>query len=249
MSRVKRSIDRGSPVPLYQQIKATLLREIQEADADAPADPLTERKIIARFGVSRAPVRQALKELSDEGYLYRQRSKGTFPVRGVQVNPPALRLGGLTRYLAAQGLTATSRISEAGRVRAPETVRERLGLGGDADVYVISRLVKVQDEPLIWSSVYFRVPDDFDPDVQDLEPVGSVFELLDRDPALALTRGEHTIWASAASGEDAEILGVATGAPVLVMETLMFRRDGQVGGWRRMVHRAEDYKFVFTVGR
>lgn len=42
---------------------------------------MTEEALITCFHVSRAPVRQALKELGDEGYVYRERAKGTFRER------------------------------------------------------------------------------------------------------------------------------------------------------------------------
>ncbi|WP_157076758.1 GntR family transcriptional regulator, partial [Halalkalibacter krulwichiae] len=66
------TIDRTSPVPLYKQIKEILIAELR-ANMDGPLRPIsTEEELVLRFHVSRAPVRQALKELADEGYVYRE---------------------------------------------------------------------------------------------------------------------------------------------------------------------------------
>lgn len=243
------SVDRRSPVPLYRQIKQILLQEIQAGSEDSPERPITERELIDRFHVSRAPIRQALKELADEGYLYRQKAKGTFPVRGLQVSPPALQLGGLTEHLRQQNLSSDSKVLRAGWSSAPPAVQDHLKLREGDEAYQISRLIIVQDKPYVWSRLYLRMPTTFSPSEQEIDSVGAVFELLKRTPDLALVRGEHTIYATKATAEDARVLAVRTGAPVLVTETLMFTRQGLVRGWRKLVHRSPEYKFVFTVSR
>ena len=92
---IKPTIDRSSSVPLYKQIKEILIKEIQAAVGDYGRPISTENELVERFHVSRAPVRQELKELVDEGYVYRERAKGTFPVQELPVRPPGLELGGL----------------------------------------------------------------------------------------------------------------------------------------------------------
>ena len=61
---IKPTIDRSSAVPLYKQIKEILIKEIQAAVGETGRPISTEHELVQRFHVSRAPVRQALKELS-----------------------------------------------------------------------------------------------------------------------------------------------------------------------------------------
>ena len=82
--------DPSSGVPLYRQIKEILRPEIIAGIVD-PRIPITEVQLLDRFDVSRAPIRQALKELASEGYVYRKQGKGTFPVVGARVQRPAER--------------------------------------------------------------------------------------------------------------------------------------------------------------
>ncbi|MET3721716.1 MULTISPECIES: GntR family transcriptional regulator [unclassified Arthrobacter] len=96
---------------------------------------MTEEVLITRFHVSRAPVRQALKELVDEGYVYRERAKGTFPVQGLNVQRPAtLQLGGLMGYLREQGLSPEATVHGVTRAVPPADVRKQLGLGASEKV-------------------------------------------------------------------------------------------------------------------
>lgn len=246
---MQHTIDRNSTVPLYSQIKQILIGELQGAGrATAPA--LTEASLIKRFHVSRAPIRQALKELADEGYVVRQRAKGTFPVHGVNVRlPPALELGGLTRYLTEQGLTPTSRVTGLERVEAPEEVRAALGLESPEKLLYLQRVIFVKGIPLVWARTYLCTPPDFLPDVKELERVGTVFAVVEQELGVVFTRGEQHIWASGANQEEAKALEVEVGAPVLVAVTTLFTSDGRPGGWRRALHRAEDFKYAFGLNR
>lgn len=243
------AIDRNSTVPLYSQIKQILISELQGARNGA-APMLTEASLIKRFHVSRAPIRQALKELVDDGYVVRQRAKGTFPVRGVNVRlPPAMELGGLTRYLAELGLAPTSRVTDLARVEAPEDVRTALDLESPEKLLYIQRIISVKNAPLVLAHTYLCTPPDFLPDVKELERTGTVFAIIERDLGMTFTRGEQQVWAAGASEEEAEALEVDVGAPVLVTVTTMFTSDGHAGGWRRALHRAEDFKYSFALSR
>lgn len=240
------TIDRSSPIPLYRQIKDIILDEIKR---DGLSPSLSERELVGRFRVSRAPVRQALKELSDEGYLYRQRGQGTFPVRGLKLNPPALQLGGLTKHLQAQGLATESCVLAAGRIAPPPDVAQKLELSAGSTVFWSSRTIAVAGNTLIWSRFYLDVPPTFSPTIKELEQVSGIFDILDSEPDLSLTMGEHTIYASSARSEDAEALGIAENDPVLITETMMYTREGRLEGFRKLVHPANDYKMIFTVSR
>ncbi len=71
-------IDRDSPVPIYHQLK-TLIREQIESGLWRPGDRIpTEDELCRLYGISRSPVRQALKELVYEGVLVRRPGAGTF---------------------------------------------------------------------------------------------------------------------------------------------------------------------------
>ncbi|MCS7178151.1 MAG: extracellular solute-binding protein [Anaerolineae bacterium] len=78
------TIERDSPVPLYHQLK-TLIREQIESGLWRPGDRIpTEEELCRIYGISRSPVRQALKELVYEGVLVRRPGAGTF----VSESPP-----------------------------------------------------------------------------------------------------------------------------------------------------------------
>ncbi len=72
------SIDREGPLPIYHQLKKIIKRDIEEGRIKPGERIPTEHELCDQFTISRAPVRQALTELANEGLLYRQRGSGTF---------------------------------------------------------------------------------------------------------------------------------------------------------------------------
>lgn len=62
--------------PIYRKIKELILQEIDGQPANSPID--SEREMAARFDASRMTVRNAVNELVEEGFLYREKNKGTF---------------------------------------------------------------------------------------------------------------------------------------------------------------------------
>lgn len=64
------------PAPIYPQIKKMLLEEIENKPVNSPIP--SERELAASFKTSRMTVRNAVNELVSEGYLYRDKNKGTF---------------------------------------------------------------------------------------------------------------------------------------------------------------------------
>ncbi|WP_203247373.1 GntR family transcriptional regulator [Sporosarcina beigongshangi] len=246
---LKHTIDRQSPIPLYKQIKEILIRELQAAAIETGRPFSTEHELVERFHVSRAPVRQALKELVDEGYVYRERAKGTFPVQELPVRPLGLELGGLVGFLREQGMDCKSKILSVDRVLPTENLCEILHIDPSEEVLRISRLILLKGKPLVWAQTYLLVSEDFQPTTRELEEAESVFMLLEREQGIFISRGDHQIHASGASQMEAEVLGIKDRGPVLVTETKLYTRNDRLIGWRKAIHIADDYKLSFSVNR
>jgi GntR family transcriptional regulator len=242
-------LDPSSGVPLYRQIKEILRREVAEGVADSER-PMTEAQLLGRFDVSRAPIRQALQELASEGYVYRKQGKGTFPVTGARVQRPAdVRSGALYQYLSESGLHPTGKVSGVERVEPPARIRNLLGLDTQERLLHFTRLISIEDEPLVEADVYIRAPEEFRPTEAELDEEGSAFRLLERRFGIAHVRAEHDAWATAATAGQAATFGVSQGSPLLVIETIFFTTGDRPAGWRSAVHQAEKFKYRFSTSQ
>lgn len=242
-------LDTSSGVPLYRQIKEILRKEIAEGVAD-PLKPMTEALLLSRFEISRAPIRQALAELANEGYVYRKQGKGTFPVAGTRVQRPAdVRSGALYQYLSDTGMHPAGKVSGVERTAPPARIHALLQLEPDEQLLHFTRLISVENSPLVEADIYIRAPEEFRPTAEDLEASGSAFELLEKKFGIAHVRAEHEAWATAATQQQAATFGVSEGSPLLVIETLFFTTGDRPAGWRSAVHQAENFKYRFTTNR
>jgi GntR family transcriptional regulator, arabinose operon transcriptional repressor len=62
----------------YQELKEYFIRHIRSGKLSHNARVPSEPELVKHYNLSRNTIRQAMKELENEGYLYRVRGKGTF---------------------------------------------------------------------------------------------------------------------------------------------------------------------------
>lgn len=236
----------GTGVPLYRQIKEILRQEIVDGTA-APDNPLTEAQLLKRFRVSRAPIRQALGELADEGYVYRKQGRGTFPVESPLIHRPAgVRAGSLQRFLANQGLNTSSRVRRVRREEASARMRTRLSLTNGEELLAFERLIYVDGKPLAIADMRMRVPQDFLPTAEQLEASGAAFDLLEASHGVKLASAEHEAWATTASTTTAADLDVPEYSPIFALETVFHTTDGNATGYRLALHKADEFRYRFA---
>jgi GntR family transcriptional regulator of arabinose operon len=91
-------LDPSNPSPKYSQLKEHLKELIRDGEL-SPGEKLpSENDLARRFKLSRHTVRQALGELENEGFIYREQGRGTF----CRQNPKTVRpnIAVLTTYIS-----------------------------------------------------------------------------------------------------------------------------------------------------
>ncbi len=87
------SKNKAGTTPLYQQIKNYLDTIIKQHFNDPEFRLPSENQIATQFGSSRVPVIQALRELEDEGKIYRLQGQGSFiKTDYVELNQPEIHI-------------------------------------------------------------------------------------------------------------------------------------------------------------
>ncbi|MEU6539868.1 GntR family transcriptional regulator [Streptomyces sp. NPDC047000] len=105
-------------LPLWYQVSQSLRASILGRSPEAPLRLPTEEQLAAHYGVSVLTMRQALKELEEEGLISRHRRRGTFIEADSRPGTPVRLLGSVDAIVAQQsGMTAE--LLERARVPPP----------------------------------------------------------------------------------------------------------------------------------
>lgn len=241
------ALDRDSPLPLYYQLKQTLLGMIQNGEL-APGEPLpSEKELEDEYGVSRITVRRALSDLAAEGYLSRQVGRGTF-VQRVKLQDRSERLGGFLEHLTGQGLEIESQILQLGREPAPPHVPRKLNVEEGQPLFFFQRFVLADGEPFALTTAYFDVPEHVVFTEAELK-TNSVFPLLEHKYSIVLPRGDKTVEATAARAHEAELLNIDPDAPLLLTELIAYDSNDQPLGFVQTLYRGDRYKYFTSVTR
>lgn len=210
----------AGPIPKHAQLRAILLTDIGTTWPAHAAIP-SERELSTRHGVSRATVREALRQLIEEQKLYTVQGKGTF-VAGERVQSQ-LHLASFTEDMRRRGMVATTLVRRAEKAAPPLDVRAALGLDEGEQAWSIERLRLANGIPMALEVGWYspRVAEDLGE--QDLGT--SLYGLLAERYGVRIDAAEQTVWTEAVDDSVAEALAVAPGAPVLV-----FRRTSRAGG-------------------
>ena len=234
--------DRSRPVVhKHVQVREYVRGLIQGAEPGSPAP--SERELVQHFGVARMTVRQALDALVSEGLLERVPGRGTFVARAridVQV-----RLSSYTEEMNRRGMAPDARTLLARMESAGPGVARALEIEEGDKVVHWQRLRLADGSPMCIEDAYLA--DSIVPKFLDQPLPDSLYaELLRRD--LMPTWGEDSVDAALARVEEAELLGIREGDPVLRIARRAFA-DNIAVEVARSTFRADRYTLWVPLSR
>jgi GntR family transcriptional regulator len=243
------TVDKNSAIPYYVQVKEGVKALIGRGRLK-PGDMLTtEFSLSEQLGISRLVVHRAYRELVTEGFLIRKRAKGTF------VAPPSHRsyavvgpLFSATENLARDGLKTSNRILKQEIVPADAEISGELRLPEKTRVVHLCNLRLVDELPFSIEDMYLpadRFPKLVEMDLNDRSIYSTLEELYDAHPQEAL----DIVTAGAATRDEARLLGINKGAPVMRLRRTSVDRRGLPVEYSKLVFHAERYQFVARVQR
>lgn len=226
--------------------KHLLVREyvrslIATAEPGSPAP--SERDLVEQFGVARMTVRHALDGLVAQGLLERIPGRGTF-VTKPQIDLQ-MRLSSFSEEMERRGKVPGSKTLLARRERAGPGLARAMETEVGAAIVHWQRLRTADSRPVAIQHVYLS-NDTFPRFLDEPLPPSLYYWLADQD--LMPTWGEDSVHADVASREEAQLLELDEGAPVLAISRRAFCRDVPVEV-TRSVYRADGYTLWVPVLR
>jgi GntR family transcriptional regulator len=193
-------------------------------------------------------VRQALKELENEGYLTSRKGKGTFVAGSKIVEGLVQNLSGFTEDMTKRGYRVTNTILEHTIVPASKPVSKHLEIEDDLPVVKVARVRNLNDEPVALSTTY--VPERLCPGLEkeDLSR-RSLYDLFENRYGLKIFKGHRIIGVCVATEEAARLLKVESNTPLIEHENVSYLEDGRPLEYFHALHRGDVTKFEVTIWR
>ena len=222
------ALDRNSLNPLYLQIKDLFADQIAGGLLPAGSRLPSERQLCDEFGVSRATVREALRELKREGLIRTVPGRGAF-VAAPQTNLCVkVSLAGFTADIRRQGVIPSSRLLDARLIASPTPdLIEAMQLQPGDEVVKLERLRLINNVPLALHTVHLHhrlCPQVLHHNLAQ----ESLFSLLRDEYGLTLARAEEQVYAALANQREMELLNLSYPAAVLRTERTTFLDTGEV---------------------
>lgn len=235
------ALDRSDPAPLYAQV-AEQMESLILSGQLVPGHRLpAEIDLAADIGVSRATVRRAIQRLAARGFLLRRHGVGTQIV--THYRRRSRPLTSLHDELSRENRQPRTKVLKAGSIPADEDVARSFNMPIGGRVFSLVRLRMAADVPV--ALMHNTLPSAMlDLSVAELESQG-LYETL-RARRIAMRVAEQSITAVAADANQAALLDVVVGAPLLRMDTRTFTDEGDCIDIAHHFYRPDQYVFRMT---
>jgi GntR family transcriptional regulator len=233
-------------LPIYYQIKQTIRSWIVNKEFDPGQRIPSENELAERFNVSRLTVRQAISQLSQEGFLTSRRGEGTFITENVDlIESYSFEFRGLIDdFFFAQIAPVKAKSVEIGKKIATKLIREKLGLSKEVEEVVqIKRIRYLKDRLLTYTVNY--LPMEIGMKIREKALYEkSLLQVLEQDLGIRFTGAVQTIEAQFADQEVAKNLAIPSGSPVLFVERIMYTKKQRPVEIFQSSYRGDMYKFI-----
>ncbi|MBH3470587.1 GntR family transcriptional regulator [Pseudomonas putida] len=217
-------VDRTSSLPLWVQIKERLLGVILDASVQANARLPSENTLCDLLGVSRPIIRMALDALVTQGLISKVPRQGIFVSQKRQEVDYVSHNKGLFGEIA-KGYSVTTKVLLVERASPTEDEVKKLQLPPPADVLRVRRIYYVDGVATAVSTL--RLAGHRVPGIEDwIKDSVSVYGIMQERFSLIVTDSERWFEAVMPTREEAELLGITTGQPLIGIESIGRTKDG-----------------------
>lgn len=236
-----------APVPLYNQLKELLRKQILDGTYPAETRMPSESELGDKFQVSRITVRQALGDLQKEGLIFKIHGKGTF-VAKPKAFQNVSRLQGLAESLSQLGYEVINQLHSIKFINANNRIAERLQLTEGSPVTEIKRVRLINREPVSLEISY--VSPEIGEKLQKADLITrDIFLILENDLQLNLGHADLAIDAVLADSELTHALNVEEGSPIMRIERLTHTADGKPIDFEFLYYRGDAFQYRFRIDR
>lgn len=242
-------IDPQDVIPKYYQLANILRQRIENREFTEHDAIPSERQLEQQYNLSRPTIRQAIDLLERQGYVFRVHGRGTF------VSPPKLQKGMLeltsfSEDMRSRGLEPGQRILEFGMVSPSAQAARQLEITDPhRKVLRIKRLRFGDEAPIGIQDSYLALSPGQVVTREEMQQHGSIYAILQQKFGIFPTEAEETLEVTLATPEEANLLRIPVGSPLLLNVRTLWSQDRQAVEYVRILYRGDRYKYIMRLTR
>jgi GntR family transcriptional regulator len=236
-------IDSRSKVPLYHQIVQNITDLIEEGALEQGSMLPSEWELTNLYSVSRLTVRQALKDLEQNGLVTRRHGIGTFVSTPptTQLTPSKMSFSQKMRQI---GKKPSHRILSLDRIAASKEVANMLQLPEKAPVIELVRVRLADEEPIMIETAY--LPAERFPDLNEENLInGSLYQFLNEHYSISIVAVDQTLQPVLVKPRQATLLDVESGSPAILTKVIAYSRNNVPVEYSWSITGGDKCKFYF----
>lgn len=207
--------------PLFEQVSNSILGQIEKREYDIGFRLPSEDEYRNKYKVSRHTVREALRKLETEGYIYKIQGKGSFLAQK-KVSYNVSKKTQFSQSVLDTGLATSSRLLGISAIYAYENgeLMEKLGINKMQRVWALEILRFINRAPFIYSTSY--LPEHMFPGL-NTHINGKSFSLYsllqEKYRVTGITRTSSVFEAGIPGREDVSILKISKAIPLMIVKS------------------------------
>ncbi|MFW6252033.1 MAG: GntR family transcriptional regulator [Halanaerobium sp.] len=236
-------INKNSPLPLYYQLKESILDSINTEEFEVGERLPSERELAEYHNISRMTVKKAVDILVDNGYLIRKQGSGTFVTDyqpGYSISP----LLSFSREMEKKGLNYTTQILNFEKVNNHQAAK-KMKLDSEAELIRLERLRLIEEKPFLLENTYLAA-DQFADLKKELLENNSLFKIIRDKYNIQLTNAEAEVEAVIFNLDIADKMQVKEGMLGLYFEQFSKNENNKIIEYTSAYYRNDNYKFKFS---
>lgn len=234
-------INKNSPLPLYYQLKESILKAVKNQDFKIGERLPSERELAEYHNISRMTVKKAVDILVDDGYLFRKQGSGTF-VNDYQQSYSISPLMSFTKEMEKKGLNYNSKILNFNKIKS-ENIALKMNLDSKENLYHLQRLRLIENKPFLLENTYLSATK-FKNLTKEKIKNSSLFKIIKNEYNIQLTEAEAEVESVIFNNKIAEKMQIKEGMLGLSFEQLS-KSKNEIIEYTSAYYRNDNYKFKF----
>jgi DNA-binding GntR family transcriptional regulator len=242
-----RLINKYSNIPLYSQLKNLIVEKIENGEYAEGSKIPSEEELCELYKISRPTIRQAINELVSNGYLFREKGKGTF-VAKTKTRIDIKNYSGFTvSILDSQvpgqlNMIGNRILDKADSHKIEEIFNSPHNHKTD---FVEIKYVTTQNNEVFSLNISYLSLNLFPNIIEEINEKKPSYDILKGKYPLVPVKSKSNLEVIYTEQSDAQYLQVQQGQALIKIENILYSKSGQVVEYVISKYRADKCKLIF----